>query len=399
MLFRSIADALDPYAGYEREHLVAFLAEHAPEKLEKAYLYSNLGAGLLGQIAADVAGMSYAEAMEHHVLAPLGMKDTSSEIARGDRDRAAAGFSDGADMPNWSGFDALAGAGALVSTAADLLRFVDANLTAEAPLSSLAAVRRPQAGGETGLGWHIRELDDGTPIYWHNGGTGGYASFLALRPDTRRGVVVLTTSTAYDAVTEAGFRLIGAGGRDEPAPDLDRYVGSYRLGEGFVLTVFAQDGKLLGQATGQAAFPLTPDGEHVFTFEAADMRIEFRVSGTGPAGSLTLRQAGTTTEAPRVADEEGIARYEEIAIDPAVLGAYVGRYLLAPGVDITVEARDGRLYAAVTGQAAYPVFPFERDRFFYKVVDAQLHFERDRSGNVVAVVLHQGGQQRAPRVE
>ena len=40
------------------------------------------------------------------------------------------------------------------------------------------------------------------------------------------------------------------------------------------------------------------------------------------------------------------------------------------------------------------------DVFFYKVVDAELHFERDDSGSVNALVLHQGGiVQRAERTE
>ena len=55
------------------------------------------------------------------------------------------------------------------------------------------------------------------------------------------------------------------------------------------------------------------------------------------------------------------------------------------------------LEAQLTGQPFFPVFPAAEDRFFYKVVDAELVFEREK-GTVTAVVLHQGGTvQRAPR--
>lgn len=394
-----MSDPLDPYADYERDDLLAFLGAYAPDQLDKTYAYSNLGAGLLGQIAADAAGASYGDAVRGRIAAPLGMRATGVGVHGESAESLAVGFSDGADMPNWGGFDALAGAGALVSTAHDLLRFIEANLQGEALAEELAAIRAPQTGGQTGLGWHILRLDDGARIYWHNGGTGGYASFLGIRSDTRTGVVVLTTSTAYDAVTEAGFRLIGAEPEAQPVADLDRYVGAYRLGEGFVLSVFAEDGRLFGQASGQAAFPLSPAEEHVLVYPPADIRIVFVVDETGAAEALTLHQAGSEIPGPRVADEAGIARYEEIYIDPSRLEAYLGRYLLAPGMVLTVERRGPTLFAAITGQTAFPVFPYAEDRFFYRVVDAQLAFERDESGQVVAVTLNQAGQRRAPRIE
>ena len=53
----------------------------------------------------------------------------------------------------------------------------------------------------------------------------------------------------------------------------------------------------------------------------------------------------------------------------------------------------------LTGQPFFPVFPKGDDKFFYKVVDAELHFERDSKGDVNAVVLHQGAiVERAEKV-
>ena len=87
-----------------------------------------------------------------------------------------------------------------------------------------------------------------------------------------------------------------------------------------------------------------------------------------------------------------------VHLDRAVLAEYVGRYTLAPGVQVAVTVEHDQLYAQLTGQAAFPVYAKSKDHFFYTVVDAQLAFEREASGKVNALVLHQNGQdQRAPR--
>ncbi len=100
-------------------------------------------------------------------------------------------------------------AGALRSTALDMLRFAAAALDSTAtPLHrALAQTQAPRAdaGSETmriGLGWHIRQASD-RDIVWHNGGTGGYATFLGLDPVQRRAVVVRSNSSAN--VTDLGF--------------------------------------------------------------------------------------------------------------------------------------------------------------------------------------------------
>ncbi len=391
-------DPLDPYMGYDRALLLSFLVAFNPDALVKEYAYSNLGAGLLGVIAADAAESSFSEAMQREVTVPLGMNDTGFEVKRDQSDRLARGFSAGADMPNWDGFDALAGAGALLSSVDDLLLFIRQNLDPQALQESLSAIREPQAGGETAFGWHIAEPDDDGSLYWHNGGTGGYASFLAFQPATGRGVVILSSSTEYDTITQLGFAQMSGETGGSQAENLDAYPGAYKIADGFVLSVSINSGQLSAQATGQAAFPLTASGDNEFVFPAADIKIVFQLDDSGNAEKLTLYQRGQATPAPRVGDVENMSSRPVIELSAAQLKDYVGEFQLTPAVVIQVMVRDGQVFAQLTGQAAYPVFPYEPDRFFYKVVDAQLHFER--AGNrVTAVVLHQGGEQRAPRIE
>ena len=390
-------DPLDPYSGYGREHMLAFLTALAPKDLEKKFAYSNLGAGLLGTIAAEAAGADYGEAVYENVLAPLGMTHSGTSVSEKNADRLAHGFSEGADMPNWSGFDALAGAGAILSSADEMLMFIQRNLHGESLRDALDPIREVQADGDTGLGWIINDSGD-DPIYWHNGGTGGYASFVSISPIAGTGVVILSTSTDYGKITELGFVQTSGETAEKIVVNLEPYPGTYQIAPGFVLTVYADGDQLFAQATGQGAFPLTPSGDNEFVFPPADIKVVFDLDDSGNANKLALHQGGAITPAPRIGDAVAPVVRTEIKVDEVTLQDYIGEYQLTPAVVITVMTRDGQIYVQLTGQTAYPVFAYEADKFFYKIVDAQLHFERDDDG-VNAVVLHQGGVQRAARIK
>src|SRR5687768_6131325 len=90
----------------------------------------------------------------------------------------------------------LAGAGALRSSMADMMRFLAANLNPpNTPLGrALAASHehrfRSNAALSLGLNWH-RVFFRGDTLIFHNGGTGGFRTMLAWNPTTRAGAVLL----------------------------------------------------------------------------------------------------------------------------------------------------------------------------------------------------------------
>jgi CubicO group peptidase (beta-lactamase class C family) len=126
----------------------------------------------------------------------------------------------GAPAANWD-FDVLAPAGALRSTADDMLRFIRANLATTGggedalagALATALEVQTPAGISPMGLGWHRLDLA-GRAVWWHNGGTGGYASFLAIDPAARTGVVVLANygdaMAGSFAVDEIGMAVLGS---------------------------------------------------------------------------------------------------------------------------------------------------------------------------------------------
>jgi serine-type D-Ala-D-Ala carboxypeptidase/endopeptidase len=89
--------------------------------------------------------------------------------------------------------------------------------------------------------------------------------------------------------------------------------------------------------------------------------------------------------------------HRQVAVDPAVLAAYAGRYELNPSFVLTVRADGNRLFAQATGQSEHEVFAESETDFFYRVVDAQITFDRPEGGVSPSLTLHQNGKDRPGR--
>ena len=76
-----------------------------------------------------------------------------------------------------------------------------------------------------------------------------------------------------------------------------------------------------------------------------------------------------------------------------MLEKFAGSYSLVPVIaTFTVTCEENRLYVQLTGQPRFRIYPDSENKFFYKVVDAQVTFESDEGGKVVRLVLHQNGK-------
>ncbi|HWU78385.1 MAG TPA: serine hydrolase [Rhodanobacter sp.] len=398
------ADLGNPYADYGRERLKAFLAGYTlPRDPGAAYEYSNLGFGLLGEALAQHAKLPYGELLQREVLVPLGMHSTAVELTSAMRARLAPGHDEeGKAARHWQ-WDVLAGAGTLLSTGDDMSRYLQANMgLLKTPLSNAITLahtpRRDIGGGDRiGLAWMTHHTPHGDVI-WHNGETGGYSSFIGFTSDGRRGVVILTNATG--APQDLGFAallpsaplpVVHKATAVSPA-QLDAYVGQYTLAPGVALNVFRRAGQLFAQATGQGAFPLFASAPDAFFARVAPITIDFERAADGKVGALTLHQNGHDSHAPRRDSVTATDGTPGVKLASALLHDYVGRYALGAGAEFAITVQHDQLYAQLTGQAAFPVYARAKDHFFYIVVDAQLDFERDAAGKVVALVLHQNGR-------
>ena len=198
----------NPYVDYGAANLYQYLSEHGLGKVGTPnFLYSNLGVGLLGQALADRAGVSYPTLLAQQVTAPLAMRDTIVTLSAAQRGRFIEGHGADHRIAHAWDLDALAGAGAIRSTANDMLTYLEAQLHPEkipanhsAKARTLAAAigltheLRAEAlpGMQIGFAW-LYITANGT--YWHNGATGGYSSFAFFNPKgDYAGVVLLNTT-------------------------------------------------------------------------------------------------------------------------------------------------------------------------------------------------------------
>lgn len=312
------ADAGDPYADYGPARLYEFLSGYSlPRAIGEKYEYSNLGVGLLGHALALKSGLSYEEMVRRRVLEPLGMTDTTIILTEAQKKRLAAGSSSSLrPVGNWR-FDALAGAGALLSTPRDMLKFLTAAMgLRETPLRRafdlMLEKRRPTGTPnlDITMGWHIW-TKYGTEIVWHNGGTGGYRSFAGFDPKKKTGVVVLcNTSFGVDDLglhalepqwPVARFRPpVGHKAVTVDEKTLQFYVGEYELRPGFAIAVTRSGGRLYLKATGQPMFEFLAESPTEFFRVAGDVRVTFLKDPTGAVTGLVLYQDGFDREAKKI---------------------------------------------------------------------------------------------------
>lgn len=176
--------------------------------------YSNLGAGVLGHALVAAAGSrDYGELVRTRICGPLGLADTVLVPSPEQAGREAVGHrSRRRPTGHWQ-VAGLPGAGALRSTADDMLTFLQAQLRPyDTPLGPALALthaeRRPGRRLGIGLGWLRVPLRADDVVLWHNGGTGGFRSFAGFVPAAGVGAVVLANDLG--SVDRAGLDVLRA---------------------------------------------------------------------------------------------------------------------------------------------------------------------------------------------
>ena len=303
------ADPANPYADYDAAKLYEFLSRYSLTRDPgEKYEYSNLAVGLLGHALTLKAGMSYEELLRRRIFDPLGMSSTSITLSEAQKKRLAPGYSAQLKpVKNWD-FAVLAGCGAVRSTANDMLKFVAANLElTDTPLKFAMRRMRSVTKGigtedmEIGMAWHVLTKFD-TRIWWHNGGTYGYRSFVGFNPAKLEGVVVLCNTFVDNDdlgrhILESRYPVSTVREHKEVPVDaavLERYVGEYEMTPAFKITVTREGARLFVQATGQPRLEIFAESETEFFLKAVDARITFLKDG------LMLHQNGVDQKATKV---------------------------------------------------------------------------------------------------
>lgn len=283
------AQKADPYGGYSEDALYRdLMATQLEAPPGTRIVLSNYGSGLLGLALGRKIGGGYGAALRERVLTPLGLDDTFVGFPAGTDTRRAPGTDEDLQpKPPWT-FDALAGAGALVSDARDQLHLIDAELDAYA--GGKAALRGPMRltqedqldgqGPNTGLGWQV----DADGRYWHNASTGGYHCFIGFDVKTRRGVVILasTASSLLDRLADVMYKVL-EGSPPVPAkfPTPEQLVplaGTYDF-SGTKLIVTVGGKRLYIEGPGEPKHRMSPLSDHEFFIEPLQAAAIFQKDG------------------------------------------------------------------------------------------------------------------------
>ncbi|WP_421796171.1 serine hydrolase [Haliscomenobacter sp.] len=418
-------DPANPYADYTVDQMYAFLNGYTlPREIGSKYEYSNLAQGLLGHILALKAGTSYEALMLSKIANPLGMKETKITFDEKMKQNLAMGYSQGVQVSNWD-IPTLAGAGAIRSSVHDMLIYLQANMGLKKskllPAMQLSQqARHDKVGGGTrvGLGWHISKGAEGDVI-WHNGGTGGYRTFVGFVKETGKGVVVLTNSSK--GADDLGMHLLNSTAKlievkkaalidikkaaDAQGGDAawkvyeelkKDQVNKYEFNEDEINTLgytYLQGGNTKAalalfkinvteypksaNAYDSYGEALMNDGQKEAAIENYKKSLELNPGNTNATDMLAKMGVG-----------EGVKIFP---VEESVLESYVGVYELAPNFTITITRIGNKLFGQATGQGQFELFPKSETEFFLKVVEARVTFSV-KEGKVESMTLFQGGQ-------
>jgi CubicO group peptidase (beta-lactamase class C family) len=191
----------NPYADLTAEQMYRFLDSYElPYDIGTKAVYSNFGMGLLGNVLAAKNKTTYEDLVIQKIATPLGMANTRIVLTPEMEANLAKGHRFGTEVSNYD-LPAIAGAGALRSTAVDMLKYLAANSgLKKSELLPAMQLSHKYSGSDlgemsVGLAW-ITMTVEGEEIIWHNGGTGGYMSFMGFLKGGKKGVVVLTNSSS-----------------------------------------------------------------------------------------------------------------------------------------------------------------------------------------------------------
>lgn len=398
----------DPYTNYTIADMYAFLNGYSlPRDPGASYEYSNYGVGLLGQLLANRAGTTYADLVRGSVLQPLGMDETTFALA-GVADPAllAVGHDlSGAPVTTWH-MQSIVPAGGIVSSLGDMLKYLRCNMGAGPLARACLFAQQPRAQGEArheiGLIWNVSTTSG---VVSHGGDTNGFHAYVAVSADRKRGVVAMSNGPIVADIAAhvltpsypiAACRSSVAAPQTDPASYTGVYCNASGGLEFTVASVPHANGLSIALAPQPAAVveQMGPDTYYSVTAQAT---FKF-VRDDGKIVGLWLLQNGQSIAAVRIDAHGGdvVAQLASpfpaaVELDRVVLAQYAGSYAADIGT-FDVALRGGALYVRLSGQSAIPVYASAKDRFFYKVVDAQIDFNRDAAGNVVSLTLHQNGQ-------
>jgi CubicO group peptidase (beta-lactamase class C family) len=414
----------NPYADYTIPLAYEFMSSvELTRDIGSQYEYSNFGMGMLGHILELINNKSFEDLLIERITNVYNMNDTRVVFTDNMKAHLAKGHANGREVENWD-LPALAGAGAIRSTASDMVKYLKANMgMTPSPIynamkmSHEVAYTNEEQDFSMGLAWHYGLNDT---VVWHNGGTGGYISFAGFLKGTNKGVVVLTNT--QENINAIGFKLLGDDAelkvpKKSIAVKIDNEIEANGIDSGIALyrkakTETDDSYSFDEDELNSLGYKYLAKDEDRIALALFKLNVEMFPNASNPYDSLgeaylkmgdsaLAKKNYTKSVALNPANEGGIKVLESLGVTSAVktvnvasevLDTYVGKYELAPTFIITVTHKENKLFVQATGQPQFEVFPKAQNEFYLKVVEASVTFNADETGKIISMTLHQNGQ-------
>lgn len=192
----------NPYKYFSHDDLHQFFIDFDLKKeIDQKWGYSNIGVGLLGNVLADIIGLSYEEAIKKEILNPFGMNDTFINGTPEQYERYIKSYNKKEIRIPPIELPAINGAGALKSTMNDMLVYLehqmglkDRTLKEAIDLTQQVHAKTGSKHMDMGLGWFIEKKKwCDHPIIHHGGTTIGFHTYCGFIKEKQVGIVICST--------------------------------------------------------------------------------------------------------------------------------------------------------------------------------------------------------------
>jgi CubicO group peptidase (beta-lactamase class C family) len=283
-----------------REEVVARIVQGRPDfEPDARHQYSNAGYVLLGYIIEKAGGKPYQEALRERITSRIGLKNTYLGSGNTDPGRNEAlsyryigGWRESAQLD----FSVTGGAGSILSTPADMAKFIqalfDLKLVSQESLAQMTTMRDGEGMGMVPFSFA------GKTMYGETGGSGSTGAWLAYFPEEKLALAYTTNAKIYpvrdivsgvfDIYWNRPFQIPVLNAFDVSPEVLDRYVGVYTIPGTPAKVTFTRDGATLYfQPAGNSSVPIEATAENRFRIDPFVI-FEFDAA----KGQVTINRAG-----------------------------------------------------------------------------------------------------------
>lgn len=173
----------------------------------KEFRYSNTAYVLLGLIIEKLSGMSFSEFLHKNIFAPLGMKNSRTNLIDAEIPERAYGYTEqnGLSFPSDQSVTSYTlGDGGVYSSVMELYKWdqslYESPLVKESTLAKIftkSSVISEEKKEYYGLGWYISEKE-GRKCIWHSGDSRGFTNLFVRYPDEKTSFIILTNRNGAD---------------------------------------------------------------------------------------------------------------------------------------------------------------------------------------------------------